>query len=182
MADGAAHYNPDDFAKLRLVEDAHFWFVSRNNILAAALRTLTAEGFEAKSVLEVGCGTGNTLRVLRESFPDAALVGMDAYHAGLLQHGPDRRAAGRRPARAPALPQEVLQIGCSTLEHIEDDPGCCRRCEDHRTGCGRPALTVPADRRRGADDEECQHQRCTPPGIGGRFDGGAFRIEYLTCS
>jgi len=45
MADGAAHYNPDDFAKLRLVEDAHFWFVSRNNILAAALRTLTAEGF-----------------------------------------------------------------------------------------------------------------------------------------
>ena len=36
MSSGAANYNPDDFDRLRPVEDTHFWFVSRNNILAAA--------------------------------------------------------------------------------------------------------------------------------------------------
>src|ERR1700730_680870 len=84
MSDGAAHYNPDDFAKLRSVEETHFWFVGRNNILGAALGTLTADGSRPRTALGVGCGTGHALRVLREALPDAALIGMDAFHAGLL--------------------------------------------------------------------------------------------------
>ena len=56
MSDGAAHYNPaDGYAKLRPVEETHFWFVSRNNILGAALGTLMEDGPRPTSVLEIGC-------------------------------------------------------------------------------------------------------------------------------
>jgi hypothetical protein len=54
VPDGPAHYNPDDFARLRPVEDIHFWFVSRNDILAAALSTLPTNGSVADCVLEIG--------------------------------------------------------------------------------------------------------------------------------
>jgi SAM-dependent methyltransferase len=185
MADSAAHYNPDDFATLRLVEDTHFWFVGRNDILGAALATLTAEGFEPKSVLEVGCGTGNTLRVLRESFPNAALVGMDAYHAGLLHARPrtDARLVEGRLEHLPFRRPFSLIAMFDVLEHIEDDLGALQAIRTSLEPGGRLALTVPAGPSLWSRyDEECQHQRrYTARHLRQILTAAEFHVDYLTC-
>src|SRR5260370_39475 len=116
----AARYDPDDFTRMRPVEETHFWFVSRNNILAAALGTLRTNGSTPQHVLEIGCGTGNTLRVIRESFPRAMLIGMDALHAGLL-HAKNRTTASLVEGRIEAMPfrRRFALIGMfDVLEHI----------------------------------------------------------------
>src|SRR5262249_19257082 len=126
---GPGRYNPDDFTRIRPVEDTHFWFVSRNSILAAALGTLAANGTMTGALLEVGCGTGNTLRVMRECFPQATLVGMDAFHAGLL-HARNRTNAALVEGRLEEMPfgRRFDLIGMfDVLEHVEDDRAALMR-------------------------------------------------------
>ena len=58
---GHTSYDPAFFEFLFEVEDKHFWFGSRNRIIAAQVNRLTAELPPSFRVLEVGCGTGNIL-------------------------------------------------------------------------------------------------------------------------
>ena len=162
MPDGPAHYNPDDFARLRPVEDTHFWFVSRNDILAAALSTLPTNGSVGDCVLEIGCGTGNTLRVLREGRPHATVIGMDALHAGLL-HAQSRAHARLVEGRVEDMPfgTDFALIGMfDVLEHIEDDVAALRAVRQSLAPKGQLLMTVPAAPSLWSRyDEESQHHR-----------------------
>jgi SAM-dependent methyltransferase len=184
MSDGAAHYNPDDFAKLRPVEDTHFWFVGRNNILGAALGTVTADGSGPKSVLEIGCGTGNTLRVLRERLPKATLIGMDAFHAGLL-HARSRTDARLVEGRIENMPfrRPFALIGMfDVLEHIEDEVGALHAIRRSLEPDGRLILTVPAGPALWSRyDEESEHQRrYTVRHLRKVLSAAQFQVEYVT--
>jgi SAM-dependent methyltransferase len=184
MSDGAAHYNPDDFAKLRPVEETHFWFVGRNNILGAALGTLTADGSRPRSVLEIGCGTGNALRVLREGLPDATLIGMDAFHAGLL-YARSRTDASLVEGRIEHMPfcRRFDLIGMfDVLEHMEDDVAALRLVVESLEPGGRLMLTVPAGPSLWSRvDEESQHQRrYTDRHLRGVLGAAQCRVEYMT--
>jgi SAM-dependent methyltransferase len=184
MSDGAAHYNPDDFAKLRPVEDTHFWFVGRNNILGAALRMPTSGGAGPSRVLEIGCGTGNTLRVLRENFPGAMLIGMDAFHAGLLhaRSRTDARLVEGRIERMPFRRRFDLIGMFDVLEHIEDDRAALGAVRESLEPGGRLVLTVPAGPSLWSRfDEESGHQRRYTAGTLRRVLAAAeFRVEYVT--
>lgn len=78
-----AGYNPAHFKALFEVEDRHFWFRARNRALSAVISGLAAAFPRRCRILEVGCGDGNTLRMLEESCPGAAVVGMDLFAEGL---------------------------------------------------------------------------------------------------
>jgi SAM-dependent methyltransferase len=184
MSEGAAHYNPDDFAKLRPVEDTHFWFVGRNNILGAALGTVTADGSGPSSVLEIGCGTGNTLRVLRESLPTATLIGMDAFHTGLL-HARGRTDARLVEGRIENMPfrRRFALIGMfDVLEHIEDEVAALCAIRRSLERDGRLMLTVPAGPALWSRyDEESQHQRrYTVRQLRKALSAAQFQVEYIT--
>ena len=60
-------YDAKHFEQLIEVEDRHFWFVSRNRTLSTVLAHVTVA--DNARVLEIGTGTGNTLRVLERAFP-----------------------------------------------------------------------------------------------------------------
>src|SRR5438552_6027281 len=76
-------YSADCFAPLFAVEDRHFWFRARNQVIAAALGGVVAGLAPGYRVLEAGCGTGNVLRVLRQSCTRGSVVGMDLFPDGL---------------------------------------------------------------------------------------------------
>jgi ubiquinone/menaquinone biosynthesis C-methylase UbiE len=61
-----------EYEKMAAVEDAMWWYGG----LRANLATVAELGTGAV-LLDAGCGTGGTLRVLRASAPAATLVGMD---------------------------------------------------------------------------------------------------------
>ena len=81
--------SPDEHDIMRAVEDDYWWY--------QALRQHVADSIEPPgpvfSVLDAGCGTGGTLAVLRASFPQAALSGIDeSEHAVALTAGRDTGA------------------------------------------------------------------------------------------
>ena len=76
-------YDPSFFEQLAKVEDRHFWFRARNRLIFGITRKLTARLEPGYRVLEVGCGTGNVLRVLRQACPEGKVVGLELWLDGL---------------------------------------------------------------------------------------------------
>jgi SAM-dependent methyltransferase len=180
-----AGYDPDHFAALFAVEDRHFWFTARNYALTTVLTELAPQLPRRYRVLEIGCGTGNTLRALKEGCPTAALiVGIDLFDEGL--------AYARRRTNAPlvrgriehapfAIRFEVVGM-FDVLEHIEDDAATLREVRALTAPGGYCVLTVPAHKALWSRfDEESHHcRRYESDELRERLISAGFRVEYLT--
>src|SRR5438552_1184329 len=101
-------YDPVFFDQLAAVEDRHFWFRARNDLIARLASRLTAPLPAGYLALEVGCGTGNVLRYLAKACDGGTVVGMDLFPEG-LRHARRRTTAAlvqgdlrRHPFQKPA--------------------------------------------------------------------------------
>jgi SAM-dependent methyltransferase len=171
---------------LRAAEDRHFWFVARNRILAALLSGIEPTLPADYRVLEVGCGDGNTLRVLEDVCRRGSVIGMDLHSEGLV--------VARRRVECPLIRGDVMlpPFGPTTrfdiiamfdvLEHIEED---CDVLAAVRSMLGRDAvllLTVPAGPHLwSAFDEAAGHRRrYTVNGLRAKLVETGFCVEYLS--
>jgi SAM-dependent methyltransferase len=157
--DGAS-FPTEYFARLAQLEGHNFWFRARNRLIIWAL----GEYFgNARSFLEVGCGTGFVLSGIAQSKPVLALSASEMQSAGLAY------AAKRVPhaqflqmdARRMPFVEEFDVIGAfDVLEHIdEDDEVLAAMCRAVRPG-GGVILTVPQHPRLwSAQDEHAGHVR-----------------------
>ena len=104
-----------------------------------ALRSLLPE--QATRVLEVGCGEGNQLRRLRDTYPAAEIVGLDiAFDDDVSADGVDLVVAS---AMTLPFPDDAfdLVVGLEVLEHLPDPAVALR--EIARVGRGPVILSVP---------------------------------------
>src|SRR6187200_959347 len=76
-------YDPVHFPSLVAVEDRHFWFRARNDLIAIFAKQLVSELAPGYRVMEMGCGDGNVLRFLQQACGRENLIGMDLYAEGL---------------------------------------------------------------------------------------------------
>jgi SAM-dependent methyltransferase len=177
-----AGYDARHFEKLARVEDRHFWFASRNRTLSTVLRDFALG--DKPRVLEIGTGTGNTLRVLERAFPRATLVGVDLFDEGF--------SFARRRTRAHLVRANIAQLpfrgefdlvgAFDVLEHVEDDRAALTRIRHLLTPDGRLVLTVPACARLWSRfDEDSHHfRRYEPDELRDRLLGAGFVVERLT--
>jgi SAM-dependent methyltransferase len=175
-------YDAKHFQKLVEVEDRHFWFASRNRILASVLAKLTVP--ENARVLEIGTGTGNTLRILERAFPGAALVGVDLFEEGLAAARLRTRAHLVR-ANTEQLPfqREFDLIGAfDVLEHVEDDRTALTHIRRLLTPGGHLVLTVPACARLWSrfDSDSHHFRRYEPDQLRERLAAAGFVVERLS--
>jgi SAM-dependent methyltransferase len=143
MAASNNDYDGTFFDRLAAVEEGFFWFEARNALLIWALRKYFPA---AKSLLEVGCGTGFVLREIGKRFPWIRLAGGELFENGL------RCASNRVPTAelmqldATRMPfrEEFDVIGAfDVLEHIEDDEAVLRGLYASARPGGGVILTVP---------------------------------------
>jgi SAM-dependent methyltransferase len=175
-------YDPRLFAKLLEAEDRHFWFVSRNRVLADVLAGLSVG--DGKRVLEIGTGTGNTLKVLERACTRATVVGVDLFEEGL--------AIARRRTTARLVRAKIEQLpfrrpfdliaAFDVLEHVEDDRAALANVRQLLAPDGRLFLTVPASARLWSRfDEESHHcRRYEAAQLRERLVEAGYRIERLT--
>jgi SAM-dependent methyltransferase len=142
-SEGEAMFDPAAFSELAAAEASCFWFQRRNGLITWALRRYFPE---ARSFLEVGCGTGYVLGGLREAFPELRLAGGEYYSPGLPF------ARSRLPgveldqldARRLPFEQEFDVVGAfDVIEHISEDQEALAQLRRAVRPGGGVLVTVP---------------------------------------
>ena len=182
----AVHETYDDafFEHLFAVEDRHFWFRARNQIIATLVRQVVANLPPGYRVLEVGCGTGNVLRVLEEVCANGAVVGLDQSEEGL-------RYARRRTscaliagdARSMSFESPFDLVGLfDVIEHIPDDVRLLRDLHPLLKPGSALLITVPARMSLWSYFDEASHhcRRYEREELREKLERAGYRIEYLS--
>lgn len=188
MTDAPAHavggYDPAHFAKLAEVEDQHFWFCARRRVIAAILAPLVADLPEGYRVLEMGCGTGDVLRVLESVCARGRVVGADLYDEGLAVARQRVRCALVRTDMRRFAFDEPFDVVCvfDVIEHLEDDAAALRDLHRTTQSGGLLIVTVPAYMALWSYfDEAAGHcRRYTPRDLHQRITDAGFEVCHLT--
>jgi SAM-dependent methyltransferase len=131
------------FSELAQLEEANFWFRARNRLIIWALQTYCSN---ARSILEVGCGTGYVLSGIAQAFPLASLSGSEIFTAGLGFAVDRLRTVNFMQMDARNIPfyEEFDVIGAfDVLEHIEEDELVLSQIHEALKPNGHMILTVP---------------------------------------
>lgn len=143
LAHGGGGFKSNYFSDLASLEDANFWFRSRNQLILWALEEY-CQNFQ--SFLEIGCGTGYVLSGISKLFPHSTLQGSEIFIEGLSF------AAERLPfvnlmqmdARDIPFQEEFDVIGAfDVLEHIAEDEDVLAQVYAALKPNGFMLLTVP---------------------------------------
>ena len=137
------------YGRMAELEERHWWFHGRRQVVAELIgRYLPARPGPTRSgprLLEVGCGTGGNLALLRR-FGRVEAVEYDAEARALAE-----TKSGLRVGFC-ALPDKLdvedgsfdLIVLLDVLEHVGDDIGALRRIKAKLAPGGRVLVTVPA--------------------------------------
>lgn len=177
-------YDPRYFDFLVALESRHFWFRSRNEVIASAVCWITSQWRPGYRVLEVGCGNGNVLQCLSSVCTGATVIGMDLFEEAL-------RYAKRR-SRCPLVRGDVHKspvrggfelIGLfDVLEHLPDDHEILTDLHRLLAPQGTLLLTVPAHMSLWSYFDISSHhcRRYSRAQLRKKLESAGFDIVYLT--
>lgn len=125
------------------VQDRHFWFAARNDVIVSTMRR-TMGDLTGRKALEVGCGTGAVLPALERA--GMAACGIDMHRRALLH----ARARTRGPlvwtnaAPLPFFDDFDAVLLCDVIEHADDDVAVLMEAKRALKAGGSVVVTVPA--------------------------------------
>lgn len=177
-------YDAQFFPLLFEVEDRHFWFRVRNQVIRTLVQQMVTPLPKGYRVLEVGCGTGNVLRHLEQVCTDGLVIGMDLFSEGL--------SFARQRVTCPLIQGDMHQppfsarfdlIGLfDVLEHLPNDSQVLTDLYAMLTSGGRLLLTVPAHQSLWSYFDEAAHhcRRYQKSDLSEKLVKTGFQIEYIT--
>ena len=131
------------YDRMRELQEGHWWFDGRRRILARLIGDLPLP--RPAQVLEVGCGPGGNLAMLKTfgevtaMEPDAASRAYAAEHAGVRVEG------GLLPDQLPFAPESFdLVCAFDVIEHVSEDGASVAALAALLKPGGYMATTVPA--------------------------------------
>jgi SAM-dependent methyltransferase len=147
----------DEIRRLAALEDRHWWYAARRDLLRHAAGPAPAR---TATAVDVGSAAGGNARVLRDLGWRTYAVEPSATGAGLAKE----RGLGVVRADATALPFRDksidLVVAMDVLEHIPDDAAAARDLVRVLRPGGRAFVAVPADPGLwSGHDEAVGHQR-----------------------
>jgi len=177
-------YDPRYFALLFQVEDRHFWFRARNQVIATVVKRLTADLPRGYWVLEIGCGTGNVLRVLEQVCTSGTVVGMDLFAEG-LRYAQQRTSAPlvQGDMHHPPFASQFDIIGLfDVLEHLPDDRQVLRDLKGMLRENGILLLTVLAHPGLWSYFDDVSHhcRRYQPDYLKHKLVETGYDVDYIT--
>jgi SAM-dependent methyltransferase len=174
-------FDPAAFETLAGLEEGHFWFRARNRLICAELQR---DFPDARSMLEVGCGTGFVLRGIAACRPDLELTGTDLYPDG-LEFARKRVNARLEQMDARSIPheEEFDLIGAfDVIEHIPEDGAALREMHQALRPGGGLLLTVPQHRWLWSEFDELSHhqRRYMRAELVGKVRAAGFSVRRVT--
>ncbi len=144
LADTPSGFDPAAFDRLVKIEETHFWFVARNELIVGLVDRYFAQ---ARRYLEIGCGNGAVLQALERSRNWDRIVGSDLHPRGLAYAR--TRLSGRAELAqldARAIPAQAAfdLIGAyDIIEHVSDDEAVLRSMHRAIAPGGGVLIAVP---------------------------------------
>ncbi len=182
LAHESAGFKSTYFSELARLEDANFWFRSRNKLILWALKKY-CQTFH--SFLEIGCGTGYVLSGVAKAFPHATLNGSEIFTAGLGFAAARLPSANLMQMDARNIPfDEAFDVigAFDVLEHIEDDELVLSQVHAALKPQGYIVLTVPQHAWLWSpiDEYACHVRRYTATVLHQKIEAAGFRIVRTT--
>jgi SAM-dependent methyltransferase len=171
------------YDELAAVERTHWWFQGRRQIVADVLRRrLPGSARRGRRIVDVGCGTGEMLDMVREF---GWVTGLDAspiavrYCAERFGDGVDVHL-GLIPDDIPHGVSVVTAF--DVVEHLEDDEKALRGIYERLAPGGVFVCTVPAFPFLWSSHDEVHHhhRRYTRRVLRQRLEEAGFVVERLT--
>jgi SAM-dependent methyltransferase len=177
-------YDPYFFDQLARIEDQHFWFRARNYLIFELARRVSSSLSACDLVLEVGCGTGNVLRVLEKACPNCTVVGLELWFEGLrLARSRSGAALVQADIRHSPFGRPFDLVGMfDVLEHLPEDRETLQLAYNSLRPGGKLLLTVPAHQSLWSYfDEAARHcRRYSAQDIREKLREAGFRVEFLS--
>jgi 2-polyprenyl-3-methyl-5-hydroxy-6-metoxy-1,4-benzoquinol methylase len=175
-------YPEESFAALVRLEDGHFWFEERNNLISWAMKKYAQD---CRSFLEIGCGTGFVLRRIAEDFPQASMTAVEYYEAALPFARQRCPRATISQADITNLPfeSEFDVVGCfDVLEHIPDDLAALRNLKKALKPGGLLLVSVPQHMWLWSEQDEhaCHQRRYTRKELATKATSVGLRTVFAT--
>ena len=170
------------FPELAAREAASFWFRGRNRLIVWALERHFPS---ARSLLEVGCGTGFVLAGIAEAVAPLTIEAGDAHSSALAfarQRAPHARLY-QLDARALPFDREFDVVGAfDVIEHLDEDERVLAQMWRAVRPGGGALITVPQHRWLwSAEDDAGGHKRrYTRRELVGKVQRAGFSVERVT--
>jgi SAM-dependent methyltransferase len=180
------------YAIMRRVEERHWWFAGRRQIIKSFLERLFSDADNTSpkngeqhvptKILDVGCGTGANLEMLSQF---GQTEGMDVS-VEALAFCCERGLRNVKQGQAEALPYENnsfdLVTGLDVVEHLDDDLAGLKEMRRVLRRGGHALLFVPAFMFLwGVQDDISNHRRrYTLPGLKRVLRQAGFEVERAT--
>jgi SAM-dependent methyltransferase len=133
----------DAYLQLYSNEDRHWWSVSRRMIVQKVLDCYLPDQ-DARSILEVGCGSGGNLELLSNYGDLCAMELDDDAREMAKRRGIGIVEKGSLPDDVPFTQTFDLICMLDVLEHIDDDLRTLQEIKKRLKPRGKLLLTVPA--------------------------------------
>jgi SAM-dependent methyltransferase len=136
-------FDPEAFERLARTEQGSFWFRSRNRLIVWALDRYFPR---ARSMLEIGCGTGYVLSGVAAARPAMTLAGAELHPQGLRfarERVPQAAFVQLDATRMPYDGEWDVVGAFDVLEHIEDDEAALAGMIAATRAGGGVVITVP---------------------------------------
>jgi SAM-dependent methyltransferase len=182
--DSSGNYDPIFIPQLAEIEDRHFWFRTRKQVIGSLIAQITVGLPPGYRVLEVGCGTGSVLSTLADVCRGGVVIGVDLLTEALVYAR--RRSPGllvQGDVHALPFRREMSVIGLfDVLEHLPDDQRALSDLGDLLVPDGALVLTVPAHKSLWSYfDEAARHyRRYEPAELRDKLHRAGYHVEYLT--
>lgn len=143
LADTVSGFDPKVFDELARLEEGHFWFVSRNQLIVGLVNKFFPT---ARRFLEIGCGTGFVLRALAGARNWERLAGSELHPAGLTyarKRLPEVELVQMDARDIPAVGAFDLTGAFDVIEHIAEDEAVLRGLRAATATGGGTIVAVP---------------------------------------
>lgn len=146
------------YDRMRVLQEGHWWFEGRRRILTRLIGDLDLP--KPAKILEVGCGPGGNLAMLKQfgevtaMEPDAASRAYAAEHAGVDVEG------GLLPDGLPFAPASFdLVCAFDVIEHVDEDAASVAALARLLKPLGYLATTVPGQPWMWSRHDEAHHHK-----------------------
>lgn len=173
--------DPHIYQQMRSLEDQHWWFAGRRQIVGQMLGSLDLP--KRARILDAGCGTGGNLKFLSR-FGEVIGVELDDNAATLArERGAWPVLKGSLPDKMPFAGQQFdLIVLLDVLEHIDDDGASLRTLQNLLAPGGYLLLTVPAFPFLWSSHDEDHHhkRRYRAAGLQAIIESTGLRLRYTS--